>query len=130
MAPPKTSHCCSALRVVGEFKNAKFRGKMSGARRTVRCTGAAPYGMARQGTASGWSRGESAHENGIYRWLTSEQAGARVLLEDFRVANVAAQGRATDPLKTPAITSPSYSTSAASMSKHAGIPQRCVTGCH
>jgi hypothetical protein len=32
-----------------------------------------------------------AIEKIIYRWLTSQQAGAGVLLEDFRVADVAAE---------------------------------------
>jgi hypothetical protein len=36
-------------------------------------------------------RGVVAIENGIYRWLTSQQARARVLLKDFRIADVASQ---------------------------------------
>ena len=32
-----------------------------------------------------------AIEKQTYRWLTSQQAGARVLLENFRVVDVAAQ---------------------------------------
>jgi hypothetical protein len=49
---------------------------------------AVPFGPALRSHASD---GNCACENVIYRWLTSQQARARVLLKDFRIADVASQ---------------------------------------
>jgi hypothetical protein len=50
-----------------------------------------PGRPSRPGARATRLRWHCASENGIYRWLTSQQARARVLLKDFRIADVASQ---------------------------------------